>query len=202
MAPKQAPNTNSRAAILKLIESTAPNQLQKALVAAVPNTSESQLKMLSEVLAPLAKTASVKKHCVRCHKTFLENQNHPKACTIEHAEGDCERTRTGDDAMTVTLYCCGLKYDSDDNPPTKFCIAAPHTIEPSEVEYYDEDEDGDSVGNENVVTCEENGCAIKKRKAVSMPKGERSTKKRHVILNSYYDIISVYTFTLVSPLNR
>lgn len=114
--------------------------------------SLTQIDTLLVLVQPLASAASTKLHCVRCHKSFFEHTNNSTACRILHHDyGDGERTEIGDDAITITVSCCGIEYDSEEGPDTKDCIVAEHTTLPEEVVYYDEDED--DGGNRFVVTC-------------------------------------------------
>lgn len=120
------------------------------------------------LLAPLTTDASVRLHCVRCHGTYTENENHPSACKIEQDdEGESERTEVGNDAMTTTLTCCGISFDSEEGPDTKYCIMASHTTNLFDVVYYDEIDDRDDVDgvNQNVVSCKSQGCSIKRKAA-------------------------------------
>jgi hypothetical protein len=45
--------------------------------------------------------------------------------------------------------CCGISYNMEDGPLTKYCIVAEHMTVPEDVVYYDEEDDGD--GNQLVV---------------------------------------------------
>lgn len=164
MPPKQA-TTKDHAALKTLVETTSPANLQKALLAALPNSTDEELRALSNMLSSVNKAASTQKHCVRCHDTFYENQNHPKACTIPHNdEPYTDRAEIGSDRIVAVMQCCGFTYDPEQRDPSRFCILAMHTTDPKGVKYYDEEEED---GNENVVTCEEKGCAKAKRKAAS-----------------------------------
>jgi len=111
-----------------------------------------------------------------CHKSFFEHANNPKACRILHdGRADGEWTETGDDAITMTESCCGISYNMEDGPPSKYCIVVEHTTVPEEVDYYDEEED-DGESNQLVVTCATEGC--KKRKATSVSAEQGKGKKK------------------------
>ncbi|KZP15147.1 hypothetical protein FIBSPDRAFT_1048371 [Athelia psychrophila] len=161
MPPKQA-IAKSHTALKTLIETTSPANLQKALLSALPNSTDEELGALSNMLSSVKKAASTQKHCVRCHDTFYENQNHPKACTIQHTD-EADTVYVGNTLVAVML-CCGFRFDPEQNNPSKFCILATHTTNPKDVKYYDEDEED---GNVNVITCEETGCVKTKRKGAS-----------------------------------
>lgn len=111
------------------------------------------------MLSSVAKAASTQEHCVRCHETFYENQNHQEACAIDHNEED-------GNSVFSELKCCDSSWypKRGESPPPQPCILAKHTTNPKDVRYFDEDEGG---GNENVISCEERGCVKKKRKGAS-----------------------------------
>jgi hypothetical protein len=148
-----------------LLKSSTSRKVHECLLQTITTASVAEQEALSALLAPLAADAGLKKHCVRCHVTYTENKNHSTACKIEHGEGDGERTEVGDDAITMTLYCCGATFDSEDQPDQEFCILALHTTNVDDVVYYDSDDDaGEEWVNQNVVSCKSRGCS-KKRKA-------------------------------------
>lgn len=180
MSAKPAPKSDSLIALTKLIKSTAPGNLQSTLLTALPGTSEAQRKVLSDVLAPLAQAAKDQKHCVRCHSPFYEHENHPDACAVEHNDdpGEPEHRGCWSDPAIYTLSCCDEEFEEDDEPDDPICYRESHTTDPTNVIYYDEDSHEQKAQNENVITCEENGCKIKKRKAPSKGKAAASTKKK------------------------
>ncbi|KDR74895.1 hypothetical protein GALMADRAFT_249809 [Galerina marginata CBS 339.88] len=161
-----------------LLSGSTGENIQACLIKSLTKATPEELKGLSTLLAPLSVQAGDKKHCVRCHVEYSDNENHQKACKIEHnKEGDYEQTNIGSDemTMTMTLYCCGIEFDSDDSPPTRFCIVEAHTTDLGEVMYYDDaTEDGD---NENVISCAKAGCS-KKRKPAKEASASRVSKKR------------------------
>lgn len=130
------------------------------------------------MLSPVTKAASIQKHCVRCHDTFYENQNHSAACNINHNEyANTDRAETGDDALESVLACCYLTYnpeeDSFDGKPG--CIVEAHTTNPKDVAYFDGDQE---EGNENVITCAERGCIQAKRRGALTNEGQKAAKKK------------------------
>lgn len=174
--PSKQPTAKNHTALKKLIETTTPDNLQKALLAALPNSTDEQLQALSSMLLPVTKEASTQKHCVRCHNAFFDTQNHPKACTIMHGQFDGERASVGSDRCVATFFCCDLQFDPEqDDYEGEPCIEEAHTTDPNDVDYYDGDQ---GEGNENVVTCGEKGCSKAKRKAASTKDGKRITKKK------------------------
>ncbi|KZP15148.1 hypothetical protein FIBSPDRAFT_935384 [Athelia psychrophila] len=164
--PAVAKATKDRDALKSLLETSSSRNVQRALIAALTNSTDEQVKALSDMLSSVAKAASTQKHCVRCHDPFFENQNHPKACTIKHnSEADADRAEIGSDTMVAELACCGYTYNpEEENPSNKPCIFAAHTSNPEDVDYFDGDQ---GEGNENVITCGEKGCTKKKRKGAS-----------------------------------
>jgi hypothetical protein len=123
MASQDNLDTTSRVALQSLLKSTAPTTLQKALLEALPRMTAAQFNALSDILSPLAATASVAKHCMRCHKTFYENRNHAKACAIKHSEAEeGERARIGDDAILFTLSCCDESFEDDEGPAEEILL--------------------------------------------------------------------------------
>jgi hypothetical protein len=170
------PLDNKRKNLQTLLNASTAEKLQKCLLNNIPEASDAQIDALLALVQPLASVASTKLHCVRCHKSFFEHANNPKACRIQHdGRADGERTETGDDAVTMTESCCDISYDMEDGPPSKYCIVAAHTVVPEDVDYYDE-EDDDGEGNQLVVTCAANGC--KKRKATSASVEQGKGKKK------------------------
>jgi len=160
-----------------LLKASTAERLQKCLLDNIPAASAAQIDALLALVQPLASAASTKLHCVRCHKSFFEHANNPKACRIPHdGRADGERTEIGDDAVTMTEYCCGISYDMDDGPPSEDCVVTEHTTVPEEVDYYDEEEDDDEGSNQLVVTCATKGC--KKRKATSASTEQGKGKKK------------------------
>jgi hypothetical protein len=165
--------SEKRSSLQTLLKATTAEKLHECLLSTLPNASATQIDALLALVGPLAAAASNKLHCVRCQESFYENANHRKACSIPHHD-DCngERTRIGDDAITITESCCGIEYDMEEGPPTAFCIVAAHTTASNNVAYYDELE---YEGNRFVVTCAANGCS--KRKKPTEDQG-RKRKKR------------------------
>ena len=154
-----------------LLESSTPSDIRTCLLDSLEKSTPSERKVLLALLAPLVVQAALPKHCVRCHRTYREKTNHPKACKIKHDQnGDGTETPGG---VFMTLYCCGVQFYSED-PPKDYCILEPHTINPKDVIYYDFDE-FDEFGeeasrNEYVVTCETQGCP-KERLGKAAPDG-------------------------------
>jgi hypothetical protein len=175
MASNDVPEASSRVTLQSLLKSTSPGNLQNALLTALPRMTEDQFKVLSDILSPLAATSTVPNHCVRCHKAFYENQNHPQACGIKHNKEPIDEVPDDyDEDIFLTLSCCDEIYAEDDVHPEGFCFVTTHTTNPDEVEYYN----SDGEGNENVITCKKKGCSKKKRKG-SQGMG-RPTKKKKV----------------------
>ncbi len=159
----------------------SPGQSPQSTLDCLPGTTDVQLKALSEILGPLVNDSKDKKHCVRCHATFTENNNHPSACKIKHSDyGDGDRYEAGSETLRITLPCCGIEYLSEDGEgPNVYCYTSTHTTDPSEVMYYDDNgDDGEECGNENVVTCQEKGCTTQKRKSAG-GKSSAPNKKRY-----------------------
>jgi hypothetical protein len=165
------------------LNTTSAGNLQIALLKALPGMTAAQFKTLSEILSPLAAATSVPKHCVRCHESFYENENNPKACAIRHnddADGG-ERDDYDVDVVYLTLTCCDMEFELDEGEPEGFCYETTHTANPDEVEYYDE---FDGEGNKHVVTCKQKGCLRKKRKT-SQGVGRPAKKKKVSCLDFY-----------------
>ena len=164
------PSSNPKVTLKALLEGSTPGKIQACLLKSLDEASITEQEALLALLAPLNLHAGIALHCVRCHDTYTENKNHSNACRIKHgSHGDAERTETGDDAMTTTLACCGISFDSEEEPPTKYCFMAPHTTDVADVIYYDEADDIDDLDgvNENVISCKSLGCSRnRKRKAV------------------------------------
>ena len=161
-----------------LLKTSTPEKLQKCLLDNIPEASAAHIDALLALVQPLASAASTKLHCVRCHKLFFEHTNNPDACRIPHdGRADGDRTETGDDAVTMTEACCGISYDMEDGPESKYCIVTEHTTVPEEVDYYNEEAD-DGEDNQLVVTCAEKGCKKRKAASTSTESGERRTRKK------------------------
>src|SRR5882762_157022 len=67
-----------------LLKVSTAERLQKCLLDNIPEASVTQVDALLALMQPLASAASTKLHCVRCHKSFFEHANNPKACRIPH----------------------------------------------------------------------------------------------------------------------
>jgi hypothetical protein len=175
-----SPPKSTLSTLQTLLKSSTSTKIRDCLLQSLKTASAAEQEALAALLASLSAEAALKKHCVRCHATYTENKNNPTACKIEHGDGDGERTEVGDDAITMTLFCCGITYDSEDQPDPEFCIVAPHTTNVDDVVYFEDDDGYDEEGvNPNVVSCETHGCS-KKRKAAkkSGDKGGSLGKKR------------------------
>ena len=149
-----------------LLKSSASSKLHECLLKALETASDTELEVLTALLAPLSAQAGAKKHCVRCHLTYTENKNHATACEIKHNdEGETDFEIGYDEGITGTLNCCGTSFHSENEPDTNICFSAPHTTDVDDVLYYESANDDEEDVNTNVIRCEVNGCS-KKRKAV------------------------------------
>lgn len=144
-------NDASGSAHRSLIESTSPANIQKASLPVVAN-AQLMPPSMGETISD-----SEELHCVRCHVSFQESKNHPKACTFCHneaAEYTADRVLQDDGTVTVKLQCCQVEYDEETSPP-ELCVEAPHTTNCDEVLYGDE---YDGTGNMDVAQCAWKGC--------------------------------------------
>lgn len=172
----EAPNIPDRDALKTLLASTTSSQIKAILVTAVSDTLDSQFEALSAIFSPLAQIAANEKHCVRCHKTFHENENGPEACTIPHNDEPVDtfgRDSDDEDDPMMSVACCGTMFTESDGHPDDPCIVTSHTTDPGIVVYYDDDAEEDT--NHNVVKCSKKcGVFTKKRKG----KGNGSSSRR------------------------
>ncbi|KAG9123130.1 hypothetical protein FRC07_000198 [Ceratobasidium sp. 392] len=181
---QRLPNTAQDYDLLhKIIAKSDQSALRKALTAAVDSASPSELQLFKKFLGSLVTWARNPRHCVRCHESYIEGENNEQACQIQHDEevycGDnvsddyphleAESVNIGNEYCERMRYpCCGERWREGNLKvePSGICIQTRHTIDPTKVHYYQNEEVDEWADrdirwrnkNSNVVTCEENRC--------------------------------------------
>jgi len=175
-------SSSQKSNVLAFLKSSDATELCNYLREAIKTASETQLEALASLLAPLSAQADVKRHCVRCHVTYTQNENHSTACEIKHNEGGETEIELRNDEGVTTLNCCGTSFSSEDVPDREICFSAPHTTNVEDVLYCESGNEDDDGVNTNVVRCGIEGCP-KKRKAMKQGgnKGGSASKKQKSI---------------------
>ncbi|KAG8683732.1 hypothetical protein FRC08_014109, partial [Ceratobasidium sp. 394] len=133
-----------------------------ALADSLRSTPLPRLKVLGEVFTPLLEADRGAKHCVRCHRVFVEADNSSESCAVKH--GALEHRSRGD----RRLRCCGKPLSGEClDGEDLVCCRLTHTTNPAVVRYFDqggaeESEDEANPGywgtNNNIRTCDELKC--------------------------------------------
>ncbi|KAG9120695.1 hypothetical protein FRC07_003702 [Ceratobasidium sp. 392] len=108
----------------------------------------SDLAAYKKLLGLLATSNQTPLHCVRCHASYLEQENNTGVCRIPHDEPEY----LGDDASDDYPYsndgiedlgsmmkypCCGERFRQDEmDGGDGFCVEGPQTTDPKKVEYF------------------------------------------------------------------
>lgn len=153
--------------------------MHKCLLDAAKTASATDKDVILRLLSPLADESTTTKHCVRCHQSYSESTNGPRACKIEHNYTDSEQDGRDVDLYWVTLSCCGERYNAEYEPKRRFCIEVPHTTGMEGIDYWRGEDDDRPRINEQIITCAEKGCK-KSKKRSSTEKGSSSAKRTKV----------------------
>ncbi|QRV85226.1 hypothetical protein RhiJN_27333 [Ceratobasidium sp. AG-Ba] len=180
-----SPDARILARILKKTESTV---IQNTLLSSISTASPAHLDALKQLLGPLVTSALNPLHCVRCHKSYFENENNYTSCVIPHYDSeyaanfnsssdDYDEHSSDDynwghpDGERMKFVCCGETFREKEGEEAQLpCIREKHTTDPKQVDYYVDPfarEQSDrkfrkyEALNPNVVTCEEEGCLSK-----------------------------------------
>ena len=77
-------------------------------------------------------------HCVRCHRSFMEWDNHMTACNVTHqytfSTVQVEECHDGSGHEHI-LRCTSCKATAYDFPLPRICFVGQHTTDPDEVNY-------------------------------------------------------------------
>ncbi|KAG8731197.1 hypothetical protein FRC10_001973, partial [Ceratobasidium sp. 414] len=105
------------------------------------------------LLGPLVASTQNPLHCVRCHASYVEQENKRGACKIPHeepdyigddasddypvSEDDSEDSRGREMYEMMRYPCCGERF-REDRPgmAEEFCVHDKHTTDPRKVEYF------------------------------------------------------------------
>ncbi|KAG8759874.1 hypothetical protein FRC12_009676 [Ceratobasidium sp. 428] len=171
--------------LTRIITKTEQPLLQRTLLASITSASQPDLDALKRIFGPLVASAQTPLHCVRCHKSYLENENNHRSCVIEHHDteyvADCPTSSDDDEydsdndynwghprGQLMKFTCCGERVREKDENKAGPCIQMKHTTDPKEVEYYVQPSERKQTErqfkkweatNPNVVTCEDEGCS-------------------------------------------
>ncbi|KAG8708114.1 hypothetical protein FRC08_000100 [Ceratobasidium sp. 394] len=127
------------------------------------------VQIVKELISPILLDGNKGvKHCVRCHKTYTEADNHYAACII-HCTGPFQPFSLYTSFQSYRMAnCCGRVFEDVNSwDYTKVvCIKERHTDDPREVIFFDPNrkharsKDAAPLGtnNWNVLTCETKGC--------------------------------------------
>ncbi|KAG8742082.1 hypothetical protein FRC10_002018 [Ceratobasidium sp. 414] len=151
-----SPLSPDAALLTRIIKNTGQPILQQTLLSSVTRASPSDLDVLKRMLGPLVTAALNPLHCVRCHKSYVEQENNYRSCEIPHVEPeDVDSEPSSDDydyesdedgyygdsdrkGGMMKFPCCGERFrEADEDKQMKEpCVSKKHTTNPKEVEYY------------------------------------------------------------------
>ncbi|KAF8601612.1 hypothetical protein BDV93DRAFT_607951 [Ceratobasidium sp. AG-I] len=143
--------------------------LAETLLSTLDDASPADVQALKDLMAPLIYAVAHPKHCLRCHESYDNSRNHPKACVVECNVPDDFVGRTRDGEGYMEFPCCGKEVTESDLDEGGYdvCYKDYHTDDPKEVEYYirygrGQTHDSAYMGpnNSNVIPCGEKGCNI------------------------------------------
>ena len=147
--------SESAATLTYLLANLAPEDLHKQLSSASTTLIPSQIEKLIIALQSAGIVISVaqnvvadqtKRHCVRCHQSYLEKQNGLDACIVLHCRPEVKEKdgKKGEYAYA----CCGLRAIVAVGGKANPCFKGRHTTMTENVKY-----------GLNVWTCEHSKCA-------------------------------------------
>jgi hypothetical protein len=150
--------SESAATLTYLLANLTPEELHKQLSSASTTLMPSQIENLLAALQSAGIVTSVaqnavadktKRHCVRCHKTYLEKKNGSDACVVLHCRPEMKE-QGGPGRKVEYLYaCCGLKAILAISGRAHPCFKGRHTTLAENVKY-----------GLNVWTCERTKCVL------------------------------------------
>ncbi|KAG8708112.1 hypothetical protein FRC08_000098 [Ceratobasidium sp. 394] len=169
--------------IQEAIKYSDPCAFTEKLSGSLDQASMSTIQVVKELVTPiLLDGITDDRHCVRCHETYQERDNHGAACIIR-----CSGTFHHFAVKTISKQsyfpteCCGqvFKNVADWNYTNLACIEDRHTDDPDVVDYFNPDrglkaeeersKDGKpknavplGSNNPKVLACAVKGCAKKK----------------------------------------
>lgn len=133
--------------------------LMAVLAASLDTASTEELRVLKGLLNDALNSFELELHCVRCHESYVESENHNRACRIPHSDQEGVAQDRYDE-LWQGFDCCGVDFDANNT----FCVVDRHTVEEAGIVYYGEegvDEDSEYFGmNKNVIRCEDHDCDL------------------------------------------
>ncbi|KAG8686937.1 hypothetical protein FRC08_012253 [Ceratobasidium sp. 394] len=154
---KTQPTLSPEAELLtRIIKKTEQPILQQTLISSIARASPPDLDAFKRILGPLVTAALNPLHCVRCHKSYVEQENNYRSCEIPHDEPeDVDSEPSSDDydyedddddyygygnrkGGMMKFPCCGERFREadEDKRMQEPCVSKKHTTNPKEVEYY------------------------------------------------------------------
>jgi hypothetical protein len=147
--------SESATTLTYILANLTPEELHKQLSGASTTLIPSQIEKLiialqsAGIVTSAAQNAvanQTKRHCVRCHQSYLEKQNGLEACIILHCRPEMKEK---EGRKAEYLYaCCGLKAIVAVSGRAYPCFKGRHTTLTENVKY-----------GLNVWTCERSKCA-------------------------------------------
>ncbi|KAG8700742.1 hypothetical protein FRC09_005782 [Ceratobasidium sp. 395] len=134
--------------LLQTVLKTQETALRRALATSIMAATPSDLVAYQKLLGSLTTSNQTPLHCVRCHASYLAQENNTGACRIPHDEPEYLGGDASDDypcsddgrenlESMMKYPCCGERFCEDDmDGGDGFCVEAPHTIDPKKVEYF------------------------------------------------------------------
>ncbi|KAG9079961.1 hypothetical protein FRC06_007248, partial [Ceratobasidium sp. 370] len=151
---KPLPNLSADAKLLlRVVIKCEESALRRTLASSITTASPSDLQAVKRLLGPLVASTQNPLHCVRCHASYVEQENKLGACKILHEEPDCLGDDASDDypvseddsedSRGREMYdmmrypCCGERFREDrPDMAEEFCVYDKHTTDPKRVEYF------------------------------------------------------------------
>jgi hypothetical protein len=126
----------------KALERCDAPALVQALSESLSKATPGTVRMVKELITPLLEADANPKHCVRCHKIYLEAENTRESCVIRC--GEPEETNIPDDEYDGHMMrypCCGelepeALVEGLDDDDVQECFRTRHTTDQSSVQYY------------------------------------------------------------------
>jgi hypothetical protein len=148
--------SESAATLTYVLANITPEELHKQVFSASTTLMPSQIEKLLVALqsagivtsvAQNAITDKTKRHCARCHKTYLEKQNGLDACVVLHCRPEMKEQGGPGKKVEYLYTCCGLKAILVVSGKAHPCFKGRHTTLTENVKY-----------GLNVWTCERAKC--------------------------------------------
>jgi hypothetical protein len=152
LGPKRQNKSLDVQLLTRIISKAGELELRQTLASSLATAASADVDALKRLLGPLVSATLNPLHCVRCHKSYVEQENTYRSCEIAHeepdylddsgssdypcSEPDSEDSR-GDSHEMMRYPCCGERIREDEADRRRApCVSTKHTTDPRHVEYY------------------------------------------------------------------